>query len=87
MRRLEFEKTIEGNTEGKFHVLTLVDGEEVLIQSIDNPELSYTQQYLDVVVVPANMGKYKITNLGNQPVCIHKTILKDGFTRDNVSSN
>ncbi len=87
LRRLEFEKTIEGDTEGKFHVLSLVDGEKVLVQSLDKPELSYTQNYLDVVVVPANMGKYKITNLGNQPVCVHKTMLKDGFTNDRISGN
>jgi mannose-6-phosphate isomerase len=82
LRRLEFEDSIEGDTNGKFHVLTLIDGEKVIIQSIDNPELSYTQNYLDVIVVPANMGKYIIKNLGNQPVCIHKTMLKDGFTND-----
>lgn len=84
LRRLEFEKTIEGDTDGKFHVLTLVDGEKVLVQSLDNLELSYTQNYLDVIVVPANMGKYKITNLGNQPVCVHKTMLKNGFANEEL---
>jgi mannose-6-phosphate isomerase class I len=84
LRRLEFEKEIEGNTNGKFHVLTLVDGEKVQVQSLDNPELSYTQNYLDVVVVPANMGRYVVKNLGNQPVCMHKTRLKDGFVDDCV---
>ncbi len=82
LRRLEFEKEIEDNTNGVFHVLTLVDGEKVSVQSLDNPELSYTQEYLDVIVVPANMGRYVIKNLGNQPVCIHKTLLKDGFIDD-----
>jgi len=82
LRRLEFEKAIEDDTKGKFHVLNLVDGEKVVVQSIDDPELSYTQNYLDIVVVPANMGKYTIKNLGNQPVCVHKTMLKDGFIND-----
>ena len=68
-------------------MLTLVDGEKVQVQSLDNPELSYTQNYLDVVVVPANMGRYVVKNLGNQPVCIHKTMLKDGFVNDSVSDN
>ncbi len=84
LRRLEFEKEIKGNTNGRFHVLTLVDGEKVEVRSLDNPELSYTQNYLDVVVVPANMGRYVVKNLGNQPVCIHKTMLKDGFVDDCV---
>lgn len=87
LRRFEFEKEIEDDTNGKFHVLTLVDGEKVKVQSLDNPELSYTQNYLDVVVVPANMGRYVVKNLGNQPVCIHKTMLKDGFVNDSVSDN
>ena len=82
LRRLEFDKTIDDNTDGKFHVLTLVDGEKVMVQSIEYPNRSYTQKYLDIVVVPANMGKYTIKNLGNQPVCIHKTMLKDGFITD-----
>lgn len=82
LRRLEFEKEIEDNTNGKFHVLTLVDGENVIIQSLDCPELSYSQNYLDVVIVPANVGRYVVKNQGNQPVCIHKTMLKDGFIND-----
>jgi mannose-6-phosphate isomerase class I len=87
LRRLEFENEIEDNTNGKFHVLSLVDGEKVMVQSLDNPELSYTQEYLDVVVVPANMGRYVIKNLGNQPVCIHKTMLKDGFVDESIPGN
>ncbi|QGY48258.1 phosphoheptose isomerase [Maribellus comscasis] len=84
LRRFEFENEIRDNTNGKFHVLTLVDGEKVLIQSVDNPEHCYTSNYLDVVVVPANMGSYVVKNIGNQPVCIHKTMLKDGFTNEEL---
>jgi mannose-6-phosphate isomerase len=78
LSRLEFVTSIEGDTQGKFHVLNLVDGERVHVQSLQNPEFGYIQHYLDVIVVPANIGKYKVTNLGNQPVCMHKTMLKDG---------
>ncbi len=82
LRRLEFEQTIEDNTNGKFHVLTLVDGEKVVVHSKANPELFYTQNYLEIIIIPANMGKYIIKNLGNQPVCVHKAMLKDGFIND-----
>ena len=54
----------------------------LIIESVDNPELFYIQEYFDVIVVPASIGKYRIRNLGNQPVCIHKTMLKDGFEND-----
>ncbi|MFA6568739.1 MAG: class I mannose-6-phosphate isomerase [Victivallales bacterium] len=78
--RYEFEKEIEGDTRGVFHVLTLVDGEKVAICAKNDPERCYIQNYLDVVVVPANIGPYVIRNLGDQPVCVHKTHLKNNFT-------
>lgn len=77
LRRLDFENIIEDYTDGKFHVLALVDGEKVMIQSVEHPELFFIQKFLDIVIVPANMGKYRILNQGNQPVCLHKTMLKD----------
>ena len=82
LRRMEFEKTIEDNTNGKFHVLALVDGENVIVQSLEHKELYYKQNYMDIIIVPANMGRYTIINTGNQPVCIHKTMLKDGFMNE-----
>ncbi len=82
LRRLEFEESIEDNTNGNFHILTLVDGEKVIVQSDDHPEFFFTQNFLDIVIVPANMGKYTIRNLGNQPVCMHKTMLKDASSND-----
>jgi hypothetical protein len=87
LRRLEFDKEIEDNTGGRFHVLTLVDGEKTIVESVDNPELCYTMNYLDIVVVPAITGRYRIRNLGNQPVCIHKTLLKDDFAKDRISGH
>jgi mannose-6-phosphate isomerase class I len=82
LRRLEFEKQIQDNTDGVFHVLTLVDGERVKIASDSNPDYFFIQDYLDMVIVPANMGSYTITNLGNQPVCIHKTLVKKECLND-----
>ncbi len=83
LRRLEFEKTIEDDTRGRFHVLTLVDGDRVRIRSKADPTRCYEASYLDIVVVPADMGEYVIENLGVEPICIHKTLLKDGFEEDN----
>ncbi|NMC39496.1 MAG: phosphoheptose isomerase [Bacteroidales bacterium] len=76
LRRFEFEKEIMDDTGGVFHVLTLVDGEKVIIQSAENPEYSYEQNFLDIVIVPANMGRYIVKNAGDQPVCIHKAMIK-----------
>ncbi len=79
LRRLEFLNEIEDDTNGQFHVLTLVDGEDVIIEALDSPERSDDQKLLDVVVVPANIGRYVVRNRGSQPVVIHKTMLKEGF--------
>lgn len=82
LRHLEFEKEIRDNTNGKFHVLSLVNGERVRVESVANPNLCYYQNFLDIVLVPASMGEYRIVNLGNEPITIHKTCLKDGFEND-----
>ncbi|WP_295935687.1 class I mannose-6-phosphate isomerase [uncultured Alistipes sp.] len=79
LRRLEFERSIEGDTAGKFHVLTLVDGERIRIRSMEQPERYFDAEFMDMVVVPADMGRYIIENLRTEPICVHKTMLKDGF--------
>ena len=79
LRRLEFEEEIECDTEGVFHVLTLVDGEKIRVESKNSPEQYYEQNWLEIVVVPACIGKYVVKNLGAQPVCVHLARLKDGF--------
>lgn len=81
-RRLEFENSIEDDTQGKFHVLALVDGRSIRVESLDHPERSFTAKYLDLVLVPSSIGRYIIKNLGDQPVRIHKTMLKDNFVDD-----
>lgn len=82
LRRLEFEKCIEDDTCGKFHVLTLVDGERIRIRSVTQPERYFDAEYMDMVVVPADMGRYVIENLCTEPICVHKTMLKDGFDKE-----
>lgn len=82
LRRLDFQTSVEDDTKGKFHVLSVVNGERIRIRSIDHPERSFEAQYLDIVVVPANMGRYVVENLRTEPVSVHKTMLKDGFEND-----
>ena len=83
LRRLEFDRRCEQDTRGeKFHVLTLVDGDRVRVRSLDHPERSFDMEYLDIVCVPADMGRYEILNLGAEPIRVHKTTLRDGFEND-----
>lgn len=60
----------------RFHVLALIDGEEMIVESNADPARRYHARYLDVIVVPANLGAYTVRNPGKQPIVVHKTLLK-----------
>ncbi len=79
LRTLKFEKEIQDDTRGLFHVLALTEGERVRVESIGDPTRGFVFDYLEIVVVPADFGPYRIMNLGVGPVTVHKTLLKDGF--------
>ncbi|MBR3145163.1 MAG: class I mannose-6-phosphate isomerase [Clostridia bacterium] len=77
LRNLIFGDYMDDNTNGDFHVLSLVDGEDVTVRSKKDPSLKFDMKYLDIVVVPADFGEYEIIN--NKPetwTTIHKTLLK-----------
>lgn len=76
LRRIEFQEFAEQQTNGQFHVLTLVDGESVTVRCAKEPTRSYTMSFLDIVVVPAAVGSYVLENNGTQPIYIHKALLK-----------
>ncbi|MBE7043506.1 MAG: phosphoheptose isomerase [Ruminococcaceae bacterium] len=76
LRNLIFEKEMEDDTNGLFHVLALVDGEKIRVESVEHPELYYEMNSLDIIVVPAHFGKYRVINLGVGVVTVHKTHLK-----------
>lgn len=77
LRNLRFSDRMTDDTAGDFHVLALVDGESVTVRSLQDPSLCFTMNYLDIIVVPAQMGKYELVNQkpGTWAV-IHKTMLK-----------
>lgn len=77
LRNESFVTKIEDDTNGDFHVLALVDGEQVKICSRTKPEHYFIQNYLDIVVIPADFGPYEIINMKPGTTCIeHKTMLK-----------
>jgi len=76
LRNLIFDNEITDNTNEQFHVLALVNGEKVRVESINHPELYYDMNYMDITVVPASFGEYRIVNSGVGTVTVHKTQLK-----------
>ncbi len=79
LRNLCFDKRMTDETSDRFHVLVLVEGEQVLIRSLSDPSRFFVQHYLDMVVVPASFGKYEIIHQGVGSAVVHKTMLRDGY--------
>ena len=71
----------EGRNNGQFTVITVVDGESVHIYSRSQPKYCFDAYYLDIVTIPATIEDYVIEATGYQPTVIHKTFLKEGYTR------
>jgi mannose-6-phosphate isomerase class I len=58
VRRLDFEEAVEEDTAGRFHVLNLVAGEEIEVES-GAGEL-HPVAYAETIVVPAAVGPYRL---------------------------
>ncbi|MCX8188125.1 MAG: hypothetical protein N3F64_00260 [Nitrososphaeria archaeon] len=72
--RLEFEKEIEDNTNGQFHMITLVEGEKVIVKSENGRD--YILYFPDTLTIPASVGRYKIVNLGEGVAKVVKALIR-----------
>lgn len=76
VHRLEFREKIDDDTRGKFHILTLVEGDNILVRSREHSERQYKLNYTETVIVPASIGSYSLTNLGESLCKLTKAFLK-----------
>jgi len=78
VHRLEFQKRINDRTdpERTFQALTLVEGESILIQSVDNPEVQCRLEFPDTLIIPACFGKYTIFNLAKKSCKVVKAMVR-----------
>lgn len=76
VHRLEFTRKINDDTKGKFHILTLVEGEKVIVKSQEYPERQYELHYTETVIIPACLGRYSVINLGKSFCKLTKALLK-----------
>jgi mannose-6-phosphate isomerase class I len=74
VHRLEFDTQISVATEEGCHVLMLVEGDAVSIQTADGSLHQYA--YAETFVVPAATGSYKLTNLSAGRARVIKAFLK-----------
>jgi hypothetical protein len=59
-RRHWFTKKVYHNTNGNLHVLNLVEGKEVVIESPENKFNPFIVHYAETFIVPAAVGTYTI---------------------------
>jgi mannose-6-phosphate isomerase class I len=62
VHRLDFERAVVNQTAGRFHVLNLVEGESIAIET--ETGRVHTLSYAETIVVPAAAGAYTLTNTG-----------------------
>jgi mannose-6-phosphate isomerase len=73
---LEFTTKMEDDTKEKFHMLTLVEGESIIVQSQEAPEKQCKLDFPDTLIVPACINKYLLVNLGDKPCKVVKALVK-----------
>ena len=76
IHRLEFLKKIFNNTNGKFHILTLVSGEEISIVADSDPRRKLRLRFSETALVPACIKNYELINLGRSPCKVIKVFMR-----------
>ncbi|RYE28217.1 MAG: hypothetical protein EOP42_17500, partial [Sphingobacteriaceae bacterium] len=74
VHRIEFDSQISIETNSMCHVMMLVEGQSVLIETHDGTKQEFA--YAETFVVPAAAKSYLLTNLGNERAKVIKAFLK-----------
>ena len=70
---IDSNETVTDNTAARFHVLNVVEGEGVEIETTDG--LRQTFAYAETIIVPASVGSYKMTCVGQVQVRLVKALV------------
>ena len=73
VNRLDFEEDVADETDGRFHVLNLVDGEAV---EIETSRATHPLAYAETIVVPASVGRYRIRRVRGGPCKVVKAFVR-----------
>ena len=68
-QRTWFREKVEQDTAGTVHVLNLVEGSGVLIESPESRFAPFPVHYAETFVVPAAVGRYTISPIGSREPC------------------
>lgn len=83
VHRFEFSRSVEATTGGSPHLLSLVEGQSIILETA---EFRQRFNYAETFVVPAAAGYYRLINEGDQPVKVVKAFMKAGETTTTSSS-
>ncbi len=76
VHRYEFDSCIEAATDDMCHVMSVVEGEGVFLET--EAGLRQRFNYAETFVVPAAAGRYRLVNVGVAPVKVVKAFVKPG---------
>jgi mannose-6-phosphate isomerase class I len=74
VHRFEFATSVEGVTDGSCHVMNVVDGEWITLESGGGMRQRFN--YAETFIVPAAAGSYRLVNGGKRPAMVVTTFLK-----------
>jgi mannose-6-phosphate isomerase class I len=74
VHRLEFSGSILVETQGSCHVLNLVEGQSVLLETISGRQARFN--YAETFVIPAAAEEYRLVSEDGTPVRVVKTFVK-----------
>jgi hypothetical protein len=74
VHRLEFNETIQVDTFDSCHVLSLVEGQRVCVETADG--IRATFNYAETFVIPAGTGHYRLISPDGLPMKVVKTFVK-----------
>jgi len=75
VHRFEFSDTVEATTGGSCHIMSLVEGQSVILETANGMRQHFN--YAETFVVPAAAGSYRLISPDKQPVKVIKAFVKE----------